>query len=78
MPGVPAGLLRCLSGLLAGERRRRVAPAGGRMLACREQATLALRWFRGRTRAGAARPRPWGVPRDRLPARLRAGVSARS
>ena len=50
VPGVPAGLLRYLSRLLAAERRRRGTPARSRKLTCREQALLALRWFRDRTR----------------------------
>jgi DDE superfamily endonuclease len=53
MLDVPAELLRYLSRLLAAERRRRVTPAGSRRLSCREQAVLALRWFRDRTRIEA-------------------------
>ena len=47
---VPAELLRCLSRLLKAERRRRATPARSRKLSCRDQALLALRWFRDRTR----------------------------
>lgn len=47
---VPAELLHYLTRLLAAERRRRGTPACSRKLACREQALLALRWFRDRTR----------------------------
>ena len=50
MPDVPAELLRYLSRLLKAERRRRGTPAGSRRLTCRDQALLALRWFRDRTR----------------------------
>jgi hypothetical protein len=46
---VSAELLRYLSGLLVGECRRRATPARSRKLNCREQATLALRWFRNPT-----------------------------
>jgi hypothetical protein len=53
MPDVPAELLRYLAGLLAAARRRRGTPAGSRKLTCREQAILALRWFRDRTRVEA-------------------------
>ena len=53
MLDVPAGLLRCLSRLLRAERRRRATPAGSRKLTCRDQALLALRWFRDRTRTEA-------------------------
>ena len=53
MLDVPAELLRYLSRLLAAERRRRGTPAGSRKLTCREQAVLALRWFRDRTRIEA-------------------------
>jgi hypothetical protein len=53
MLDVPAGLLRYLARLLAAERRRRVTPARSRKLTCREQAVLALRWFRDRTRIEA-------------------------
>jgi hypothetical protein len=49
---VPAELLRYLARLLAAERRRRGTPAGSRRLTCRDQALLALRWFRDRTRPG--------------------------
>jgi hypothetical protein len=52
MLDVPAELLRYLSRLLAAERRRRGTPARSRKLTCREQALLALRWFRDRTRPG--------------------------
>ena len=45
----PAELLRYLSRLLAAERRRRGTPSGSRKLTCRDQAILALRWFRDRT-----------------------------
>lgn len=77
MLDVSAELLRYLSGLLVGECRRRATPARSRKLNCREQATLARRWFRNRTPVETLRPRPWDVPRDRLPVRLRVGVSAR-
>jgi hypothetical protein len=50
MLDVPAELLRYLSRLLAAERRRRGTPPGSRKLSCRDQAVLALRWFRDRTR----------------------------
>ena len=50
---VPEGLLRYLSRLLAAERRRRGTPARSRKLSCRQQAVLALRWFRDRTRKEA-------------------------
>ena len=50
MLDVPAELLRCLSRLLKAERRRRATPARSRKLSCRDQALLALRWFRDRTR----------------------------
>jgi len=50
MLDVPAELLRYLSRLLAAERRRRATPAGSRKLTRRDQAILALRWFRDRTR----------------------------
>jgi hypothetical protein len=53
MLDVPAELLRYLSRLLAGERRHRGTPAGSRKLTCRDQAILALRWFRDRTRVEA-------------------------
>jgi hypothetical protein len=53
MLDVPAGLLRYLSRLLAAERRRRGTPAASRKLTCRDQAVLALRWFRDRTRIEA-------------------------
>lgn len=53
MLDVPAGLLRYLSRLLAAERRRRSTPARSRKLTCRDQAVLALRWFRDRTRIEA-------------------------
>jgi len=53
MLDVPAELLRYLSRLLAAERRRRGTPAGSRKLSCRDQAVLALRWFRDRTRIEA-------------------------
>ena len=53
MLDVPAELLRYLSRLLAAERRRRGTPAGSRRLSCREQAILALRWFRDRARVEA-------------------------
>jgi hypothetical protein len=53
MLDVPAELLRYLSRLLAAERRRRATPAGSRKLTCRDQAVLALRWFRDRTRIEA-------------------------
>jgi DDE superfamily endonuclease len=53
MLDVPVELLRYLSRLLAAERRRRSTPAKSRKLTCREQAKLALRWFRDRTRIDA-------------------------
>jgi hypothetical protein len=53
MLDVPAELLRHVSRLLAAERRRRGTPAGSRRLTCRDQAILALRWFRDRTRIEA-------------------------
>ena len=53
MLDVPAGLLRYLSRLLAAERRRRSTPARSRKLTCYDQAKLALRWFRDRTRIEA-------------------------
>jgi len=52
MLDVPAELLRYLSRLLDAERRRRSTPAKSRKLTCRDQAKLALRWFRDRTRIG--------------------------
>jgi hypothetical protein len=53
MLDVPADLLRYLSRLLAAERRSRRTPARSRKLTCRDQALLALRWFRDRTRIEA-------------------------
>ena len=53
MLDVPAELLRYLSRLLRAERHRRATPAGSRKLTCRDQALLALRWFRDRTRIEA-------------------------
>lgn len=53
MLDVPADLLRYVSRLLAAERRRRSTPARSRKLTCRDQAVLALRWFRDRTRIEA-------------------------
>jgi hypothetical protein len=53
MLDVPAGLLRYLARLLAAERRFRGTPARSRRLTCRDQAVLALRWFRDRTRIEA-------------------------
>ena len=50
MLDVPAELLRYLTRLLTAERRRRGTPARSRKLTCRDQALLALRWFRDRTR----------------------------
>jgi hypothetical protein len=50
MLDVPAELLRYLTRLLKAERRRRGTPADSRRLTCRDQALLALRWFRDRTR----------------------------
>jgi DDE superfamily endonuclease len=47
---VPVELLRFVTRLLILERRDRGTPAGSRSLTCREQAILALRWFRDRTR----------------------------
>ena len=80
MLDVPAELLRYLSRLLAAERRLRGTPAGSRRLSCRDQAVLALRWFRDRARieqpgrdtASPARPptgtwpRPWTCCRSKL------------
>jgi DDE superfamily endonuclease len=59
---VPDGLLRYLARLLAAERRRRVTPARSRKLTPRDQAVLALRWFRDRTRKEAL-ARDHGVSR---------------
>ena len=59
---VPEGLLRYLARLLAAERRRRGTPARSRKLSCRQQAVLALRWFRDRTRKEAL-ARDHGVSR---------------
>jgi DDE superfamily endonuclease len=53
MLDVPAELVRYVSRLLAAERRRRGTPAGSRKLSSRDQAVLALRWFRDRTRIEA-------------------------
>jgi hypothetical protein len=53
MLNVSPGLLRDLSRLLAAERRRRSTPALSRKLTCRDQALLALRWFRDRIRIEA-------------------------
>ena len=53
MLDVPAELLRYLSRLLAAERSYRGTPARSRKLSCRDQAILALRWFRNRTRIEA-------------------------
>ena len=53
MLDVPEGLVRYLARLLAAERRHRGTPARSRMLSCRGQAVLALRWFRDRTRIEA-------------------------
>jgi hypothetical protein len=56
---IPAELLRYLTRLPAAGRRRRGTPARSRKLTCREQAKLALRWVRDRTRIeapGRARP----------------------
>lgn len=53
MLDVPAELLRYLSRLLAAERRFRGTPSRSRKLSCRDQAILALRWFRDRTRIEA-------------------------
>jgi DDE superfamily endonuclease len=50
MLDVPAELLRYLTRLLAAERCLRGTPARSRKLTCRDQAVLALRWFRDRTR----------------------------
>jgi hypothetical protein len=49
---VPMELLRFVTRLLILERRDRGTPAGSRCLTCREQAVLALRWFRDRTSPG--------------------------
>ena len=46
-------LLRYLSRLLSAECRRRCTRAGTRRLTCRDQAIMALRWFRDRTRIEA-------------------------
>jgi hypothetical protein len=67
MLGVRAELLRYLAGLLAAERLRRATPAGSRKLTCRDQAILALRWFRDRTRIEAPGPRSRRLPHHRLP-----------
>jgi DDE superfamily endonuclease len=53
MLDVPAELLHYLTRLLAAERCFRGTPAGSRRLTCRDQAVLALRWFRDRTRIEA-------------------------
>src|SRR5262249_59590078 len=53
MLDVPADLLRYLARLLKAERQRRATPARSRKLTCRDQAILALRWFRDRTRIEA-------------------------
>ena len=53
MLDVPEGLVRFLARLLAAERRFRRTPARSRKLSCRQQAVLALRWFRDRTRKEA-------------------------
>jgi hypothetical protein len=53
MLDVPAEVLRCVSRLLKAERRRRCTPARSRKLSCRDQALLALRWFRDRTQIDA-------------------------
>jgi hypothetical protein len=53
MLDVPEGLVRYLARLLAAERRHRGTPARSRKLTCRQQAVLALRWFRDRTRIEA-------------------------
>ena len=50
---VHPGLVRFLARLLAAERRRRRTPADSRKLTPRQQAELALRWFRDRTRIQA-------------------------
>lgn len=47
---VPMELLRFVTRLLILERRLLGTPKGSRSLTCREQAVLALRWFRDRTR----------------------------
>ena len=62
MLDVPAELLRYLSRLLAAERRHRRTPARSRKPTCRDQAILALRWFRDRTRIEAL-DRDHGVSR---------------
>jgi hypothetical protein len=58
----PAELLHYLSRLLAAERRHLGTPAESRKLSCRDQAILALRWFRDRTRIEAL-DRDHGVSR---------------
>src|ERR1700739_2893072 len=65
MLDVPAELLPYLTRLLAAERRRRGTPARSRKLTCRDQALLALRWFRDRTppgRLAAAHGLPRATP----------------
>jgi hypothetical protein len=59
---VPDGLVLFLARLLAAERRRRGTPARSRKLTPRQQAVLALRWFRDRTRKEAL-ARDHGVSR---------------
>jgi DNA-directed RNA polymerase specialized sigma subunit len=53
MLDVPEELVRYLARLLAAERRCRRTPARSRKLSCRQQAVMALRWFRDRTRIEA-------------------------
>jgi DDE superfamily endonuclease len=53
MLDVHEGLVRYLARLLAAERRYRGTPARSRRLSCRQQAVMALRWFRDRTRIEA-------------------------
>jgi hypothetical protein len=59
---VHPGLVRCLARLLAAERRRRRTPAQSWKLTPCQQAVLALRWFRDRTRKEAL-ARDHGVSR---------------
>ena len=46
MPGVPAGLVRFVSGLLAAHRREIGTRKGTRRLTCYKQALFGLAWFR--------------------------------
>ena len=65
MLDVPAELLRYLSRLLAAERRLRGTPAVSRRLSFRDQAVLALGWFR------SVGPLPRRRPRNAVPRRQR-------